>query len=59
VSEFLQRVRRLFDDGLFDRLRGIVEHRERLPGWEEEIGSDERLSLHAHVRAQLADDDEP
>jgi hypothetical protein len=59
VSELVQRLRRVFDDDeLLTRLRRIIERAERLKGWEEETGSDEQLSLHAHVRAKLADDDE-
>jgi hypothetical protein len=59
VSELIERLRRLVEhDDLLTRLRRIIEHDERLPGWEDETGSDERLSLYAHVRARLAEIDE-
>jgi hypothetical protein len=59
MSDFVERVRELLGaDGLLTRLRRIIAREERLPGWEDEEGSDEHLSLHAHVRAHLAERDE-
>jgi hypothetical protein len=59
VSNVIRGLRGLFDEnGLLTRLRRVIEHDERLKGWEDETGSDEQLSLYAHVRAQPADDDE-
>jgi hypothetical protein len=52
----MERLRDLFDDDLIRRLRRIIEHDGRLPGWEDELGSDEQLSLYAHVRAHLAEE---
>jgi hypothetical protein len=33
-------------------LRRIIRRHERLPGWEHEPGSDERMSLYALLRAR-------
>jgi hypothetical protein len=38
--------------GLLKWLRRLIRRHERLPGWEEEPGSDERLSLYALLRAR-------
>jgi len=38
--------------GLLRLLRRLIRREGRLPGWEEEPGSDERLSLYALLRSR-------